>query len=434
MRKQRCGVLAMMGAALLCLCACGASEAVSAQASSEVPQTSAPAQQEAASSREAQSASQPERAQSAPLPRLTADPTADPLTGLARAEDAAEDVRPLAVMLENLQTALPQRGLQSADLVYEAVTEGGVTRLMAVFSDYRAMPQTGPVCSAYGGHVQLLLGTDALYLYAGATPEAAALLGQYLPEGRALNGQDQAEALAPDFARGQTMDAQYCWFTDGALFAEAAQRYGIDAALAGPRRALFEFVPYAEEKRRLSGGAAHEVYLRFSGYANSTFTYVEETGQYSKSQFGAPQLDENTGEAVAFDNLLILFDDGVEAQSAVPNAETEADDLRGAPADAAFALRAEVGAAQGQSGAASAASSADAAAPHGGVGCYLCGGRYELVRWEKSAPDAPLYLLTNDAAPTHVAVNPGRSYVAVVEPAMRRYFRIDGADVFAPGT
>lgn len=394
MQKQLCGVLAMLGAALLCLCACGASETASVQVSSQAAQTSAPAQVAAASSSEADSTSQPGGAQSEPLPEIVRDPSADPLTGLALLEGADEQVRPLAVMLENLQTALPQRGLQSADLVCEAVTEGGITRLMVVFSDYSAMPQTGPVSSAYGEHVRLLLGTDALYLYAGAVPEAAALMEQYLPEARALDGQSRAEALAPDFERGQTMDAQYCWFTDGTLFAEAAQRYALDASLAGQRRAVFQFVPYAEEKRRLSGGTANEVYLRFSGYANSTFSYAEETGQYSKSQFGAPQLDENTGEAVTFDNLLILFDDGG-AEPVGPDAET--------------------------------------GTARGGAGCYLCGGRYERLRWVKSAPDAPLCLFTDDETPALVAVNPGRSYVAVVESSMRRYFRIDGADVFPQG-
>lgn len=41
--------------------------------------------------------------------------------------------RPLLVMIENHADARPQSGLQNADLVYEAVAEGGITRFMAVY-------------------------------------------------------------------------------------------------------------------------------------------------------------------------------------------------------------------------------------------------------------------------------------------------------------
>lgn len=41
--------------------------------------------------------------------------------------------RPLVAMIENHADARPQSGLQNADIVYEAVAEGGITRFMAVF-------------------------------------------------------------------------------------------------------------------------------------------------------------------------------------------------------------------------------------------------------------------------------------------------------------
>lgn len=41
--------------------------------------------------------------------------------------------RPLLVMIENHEDSRPQSGLQTADIVYEAVAEGGITRFMAVF-------------------------------------------------------------------------------------------------------------------------------------------------------------------------------------------------------------------------------------------------------------------------------------------------------------
>src|SRR3990167_5561473 len=44
-----------------------------------------------------------------------------------------EERRPLGVMIENHQESRPQSGLSRADIVYEAIAEGGITRFMAGF-------------------------------------------------------------------------------------------------------------------------------------------------------------------------------------------------------------------------------------------------------------------------------------------------------------
>lgn len=44
-----------------------------------------------------------------------------------------EEKRPLLVMIENHSDARPQSGLNTADVVYEAVAEGGITRFMGVY-------------------------------------------------------------------------------------------------------------------------------------------------------------------------------------------------------------------------------------------------------------------------------------------------------------
>src|SRR5512134_1091052 len=41
--------------------------------------------------------------------------------------------RPLAVMIDDHPDAMPQSGLAEADVVWEALVEGGLTRLMAVY-------------------------------------------------------------------------------------------------------------------------------------------------------------------------------------------------------------------------------------------------------------------------------------------------------------
>ena len=84
-----------------------------------------------------------EAAGESPLSKLlTIDPNEPkdqvcPLNGkyFTKTEKAAwEKKRPLAVMIENTPDSRPQSGLSDADLVFEAVAEGGVTRFILLWS------------------------------------------------------------------------------------------------------------------------------------------------------------------------------------------------------------------------------------------------------------------------------------------------------------
>ena len=74
----------------------------------------------------------------------------------------------LAVKIDNVTRAHPQSGLNAADVVYEEIVEGGVTRLVAVFQSTSAAV-VGPVRSARTSDPPLLTGFDhPLLAYSGA--------------------------------------------------------------------------------------------------------------------------------------------------------------------------------------------------------------------------------------------------------------------------
>lgn len=115
------------------------------------------------------------------LPRTEACP----LNGNLHTKPAKEQWdkrRPLAVMIENHQESRPQSGLSSADVVYEAVAEGGITRFMAVFLCSFGEAQVGPVRSARTYFLDWLSEYDALYAHVGGanTPGPANALGQII--------------------------------------------------------------------------------------------------------------------------------------------------------------------------------------------------------------------------------------------------------------
>ena len=95
--------------------------------------------------------------------------------------DIWEKRRPLGIMIENSKAARPQSGIGQADVVYEAVAEGGITRFMAVY--YCQDSETvGPVRSARTYFLDWIseYGSSPLYAHVGGanTSGPADALGQ----------------------------------------------------------------------------------------------------------------------------------------------------------------------------------------------------------------------------------------------------------------
>lgn len=82
--------------------------------------------------------------------RVVAQPPATarwPLTGLKAPSLEAVQARVMSVKIENSPAARPQTGLDRADVVYEVIAEGGITRFHTIF--HSQMPtEVGPVRSA----------------------------------------------------------------------------------------------------------------------------------------------------------------------------------------------------------------------------------------------------------------------------------------------
>jgi hypothetical protein len=76
-----------------------------------------------------------------------AEPAVCPLTGERPPKGVDLDRAAVAVKIENSREARPQSGLEDADLVYEEIVEGGITRFMA-FYHCGDSDRAGPVRSA----------------------------------------------------------------------------------------------------------------------------------------------------------------------------------------------------------------------------------------------------------------------------------------------
>lgn len=85
---------------------------------------------------------------------------------------------PLAVSVENHPDARPQSGLSKASIVYEAITEGGITRYTAIFGPNDAK-EIGPIRSARLYFMDYIKEYDAFFAHAGGNEDALAKMDSY---------------------------------------------------------------------------------------------------------------------------------------------------------------------------------------------------------------------------------------------------------------
>ena len=92
-----------------------------------------------------------------------------PLTGLPLTDQARLARPALVIKIENAPASRPQSGLDSADVVYEEIVEGGITRFLAVFHSTDADP-VGPVRSLRPSDPDIISAFGGLFAYSGGIP------------------------------------------------------------------------------------------------------------------------------------------------------------------------------------------------------------------------------------------------------------------------
>jgi hypothetical protein len=101
-------------------------------------------------------------------PATTLAPVA-PLTGLPLTDQPRLSRPALVVKIENAPVSRPQSGLDVADVVFEEIVEGGVTRFLAVFQSTDA-DLVGPVRSVRPSDPDLAAPFGGLFAYSGGIP------------------------------------------------------------------------------------------------------------------------------------------------------------------------------------------------------------------------------------------------------------------------
>lgn len=234
----------------------------------------------------------------------------------------AGDERPVAFMVDNNINAMPQAGLEQADLIYEIIVEGGETRLMMVMKNQN-LKKIGPLRSARHYFIDYALENDAIYVHYGQSPQAKSDL-----EKLGINHINGIYESASNFWRDNTRYAPHNAVTSTANLKTIFKREGFKTTTNKGNvlnyvaedydlESVYEEVETstnttnqentedeATTEKKITN-LANKVTIPYSAYNTVKYTYNEETKTYTRYSRDNIQKDWNTGKAISVKNIII---------------------------------------------------------------------------------------------------------------------------------
>lgn len=334
-----------------------------------------------------------------PIPTPTAEPTATPtptptpelhigevrsqLDGSWIKEETAKQ-RPYAVILNNIVYANPQSGVGEAKILYEALTEGGITRLLGIFEgmseESSCAARLGSVRSARHYFASIADEYDAIFVHYGETVYAT----RKIDELKLDHVEGMYGIYDPAFYRDKDIPAPHNAFASYAGLKKviAAQK------IREEHKEGFEFnhfLIYDEDHYPLTGKTVSEtgsepvditaskVTLSYDKYMKPYMVYDSENGEYVRYQFDKEHIDYNTDETLRFKNIIVQI---VKEKNKDKNGYQEIDFYETE-----------------------------------GNGYYISMGQAVPITWKKS--EKSRFMMYYDEAGNPLTVNPGKTFISI---------------------
>ncbi|KIL47009.1 DUF3048 domain-containing protein [Jeotgalibacillus campisalis] len=215
-----------------------------------------------------------------------------PLSG----EPVSSNNRAISVIINNHPKARPQSGLAEADIIYEVLAEGGVTRLLAIYQS-QYPERVGPIRSARDYHIKLAGAYNSFFVAHGYSPDAFSMLENGVIEH--INGIQYDGEL---FVRSSDRAAPHNSYSSSAFFEQGAKRKGVslEGAPAG--------MTFSNQADLSLETAVSQFSVTYDG--NETYTseysYEPSDDSYSRISAGEQTIDGETNEPVSIANILIM--------------------------------------------------------------------------------------------------------------------------------
>lgn len=208
--------------------------------------------------------------------------------------------RPIAVMIDTSDAGRANHtGLQDAFLTYEIITEGGITRMMALFKD-QDTSLVGPVRSSRHYFLDYAMENDAIYAHFGWSDRAKEDI--YALDIDNLNGITNASKA---YFRDENLYAPHNVFTKISNLETMAKEK--DYPLETEKGLLLNYsVKEISLKEEENARVANKVTIPFSYYHTTEYEYHPDTKTYYRSINEEVHTDANTKEQYHVKNILLV--------------------------------------------------------------------------------------------------------------------------------
>lgn len=226
-----------------------------------------------------------------------ADKILSKLTGKEITEEESK-LRPIVVMLDNQLYARPQAGLSDAEVIYEILAEGTITRYMAVFQVTK--PEViGPIRSARPYFINRALEYNPLYVHFGGSNQAFLDIKNYQ-----MADLDGLRAGVNAFYRTTHKSMPHNAYSSSDRLRNEADRKGYYTEVE------FAGLPISNNVYKLEGNLGNDIKIIYKSPTSSDlvgyyieFEYID--GKYERSVNGKKHLDEETEKQLYADNIIV---------------------------------------------------------------------------------------------------------------------------------
>ena len=274
---------------------------------------------------------------------------------------------PAMVQVENSPQARPQSGLQQADLVFEYLAEGGITRMTVIYFKPSGTQRIEPVRSARPVTIRLWHAYHGVIFFSGANQKVLDMISQQqIPA--LTEGSDGGAYFSRDPAR----QAPHNLYTDGNRLAQGIDKHAPKVTYQLPVAGTPAASP--------APTAANRIVFDQTNVHKVTYTYAAADNAYSYGTETGPLIDHNTGQPIKPVNVIVV-------QVAHHNAGFT--DVLGAPA-------------------------VDFDLTGTGPADVFTQGKHYSAKWDLSNPELPLKIVGADGQLMHLPA--GLTWIHLVDP------------------
>ena len=211
-----------------------------------------------------------------------------------------------AVVMNNAEASMPQRGVNNADILYELEIENGRTGCLALYSDISKVETIGSIRDSRTAFNSIAVAYNASLIHSGGS--SFALGGQYDDSGEKITNWKHLDETTSGQYFYRDVELQYqgyayehTLFAKGQILLQALKDNGLYTPTNNSSGLQFS------DDISLKGKKANEITITFKGSKTTKFIHDTETGRYTMYQYGYESVDGNTNKPVTFQNVIAIY-------------------------------------------------------------------------------------------------------------------------------